>query len=249
MAQRYLLTIEYDGGPFQGWQRVGEGLPSVQATLEEAAARLNGGAPCPVWGAGRTDAGVHALGQTAHLDLARPLLPDRLRDALNAHLRPMPISVLHARPVEPDFHARFDARSRTYWYRILNRRSRPALDAGRVWQVMRPLACEAMREAAAQLIGTHDFTTFRDSQCQAKSPVKTLHRLEIMRAGEEVHIWTCAPSFLHRQVRSMVGTLAEVGVGRRTPGSVGEALAARDRARCGQIAPAAGLYLAEVAYR
>lgn len=248
MAQRYLLRIEYDGGPFQGWQRVGEGLPSVQGALETAAARLNGAAPCPVWGAGRTDAGVHALGQVAHLDLARPLPADRLRDALNAHLRPLPIAVLHAEPAEPDFHARFHAQSRTYWYRILNRRSPAALDAGRVWQVMRPLACEPMREAAALLLGTHDFTTFRDSQCQAKSPVKTLHRLDILRAGEEVHVWTGAPSFLHRQVRSIVGTLAEVGLGRRTARSVGEALAARDRAGCGQIAPAAGLYLAEVAY-
>jgi tRNA pseudouridine38-40 synthase len=243
---RYLLRIEYDGGPFQGWQRVGEGLASVQGALETAAARLNGGAPSPVWGAGRTDAGVHALGQAAHLDLTRPMRPDRLRDALNAHLRPDPISVLHAEAVEPEFHARFDAVRRCYRYRILNRRSPPALDAGRVWQVMRPLDCEAMQAAADLLVGMHDFTTFRDSQCQAKSPVKTLERCTVARRGEDVEITCEAPSFLHRQVRSMVGTLVEVGVGRRSAQSVGAALAARDRALCGVIAPAWGLYLTAV---
>jgi len=245
---RYLIRMEYDGGPFQGWQRVGEGLPSVQAALETAAARLNGGAHTPIWGAGRTDAGVHALDQAAHLDLQKIWRPDRLRDALNAHLRPQPISILRAEEVAPEFHARFDARGRAYLYRILNRRSPPALDAGRVWQVMRPLDVDAMQAAADRLLGTHDFTTFRDSQCQAKSPVKSLDAFTVRREGEEVRLWCAARSFLHRQVRSMVGTLVEVGVGRLTPQDVADALAARDRARCGQIAPAAGLYLARVEY-
>lgn len=245
---RYLLRIEYDGGPFQGWQRVGEGLPSVQAAIEAAAGRLNGGALTPVWGAGRTDAGVHALNQAAHLDLTQAWRPDRLRDALNAHLRPQPVAILQVEEVGPDFHARFDATGRAYLYRILNRRSPPALEAGRVWQVMRPLDAEAMQAAADRLIGTHDFTTFRDSQCQAKSPVKSLDVFTVRRDGEEVRLWCEARSFLHRQVRSMVGTLAEVGLGRRSPDDVADALAARERARCGQIAPAAGLYLARVDY-
>ena len=245
---RYLIRIEYDGGPFQGWQRVGEGLPSVQGALEEAAAALTG-APCPVWGSGRTDAGVHAAGQAAHLDTAKPFPPDRLRDALNAHLRPLPISVLAAEEVEPEFHARFDAVRRTYRYRLLNRRSPPALEAGRVWQVMRRLDAGAMQDAAQRLLGRHDFTTFRDSQCQAKSPIKTLERCEVLRRDDEaLEVWCGAQSFLHRQVRSMVGTLVEVGLGRRSPGQVAEALAARDRSRCGPIAPAAGLYLMQVQF-
>ncbi len=243
---RYKLVVEYDGAPFTGWQRVNTG-PSVQAALEAAAAALCG-APCAVIGAGRTDSGVHAQGQVAHLDLEKPFRPDRLRDALNAHLRPAPIAVLHAAAAPAHFHARFSAVRRTYCYRILNRRAPPALARGRAWQVMKPLDGEAMAQAFAPLLGRHDFTTFRDAQCQAQSPVRTLERLEVRMAGEEVEVWCAARSFLHRQVRSMVGTLVEAGLGRRSPASVGEALAARDRAACGRVAPPDGLFLMAVDY-
>lgn len=244
---RFQLTLEYDGGPFQGWQRLPEGQASVQGALEAAVFALTG-AKVQVLGAGRTDSGVHALGQNAHVDLEKDFRPDRLRDALNAHLRPAPICVLQAKVVSPAFHARFDAIRRVYWYRILNRRAPPTLDAGRAWQIMRPLEAEQMAQAAHSLIGQHDFTTFRDAQCQARSPLRTLERLDIQRAGQEVHIWCAARSFLHRQVRSMVGTLVEVGLGRMPIRAVGEALAARDRACCGPVAPACGLYLARVDY-
>jgi tRNA pseudouridine38-40 synthase len=243
---RFKLTIEYDGAPFDGWQRQ-EARPSVQGALEGAVFAFTG-ARSDVVGAGRTDSGVHALGQVAHVDIEKPFTASRVRDALNALVRPAPVSVLKAEEVAPEFHARFDAINRVYWYRILNRRAPPALERGHVWHVMRPLNRDAMDAAAERLIGKHDFTTFRDAQCQAKSPVKTLDRIDVMRAGEEVHVWCAARSFLHRQVRSMVGTLVEVGHGRRTPDDVAAALEARDRARCGQVAPADGLHLERVEY-
>jgi tRNA pseudouridine38-40 synthase len=243
---RFKLTIEYDGGPFHGWQRVDSG-PSVQGALMDAVEKLTG-VRSGVIGAGRTDSGVHALGQVAHVDIEKAFSPDTVRNGLNAHLRPAPISVLSAEAVSADFHARFSATERVYWYRILNRRAPPALDRGHVWHFARPLDRDAMGQAAARLIGRHDFTTFRDAQCQAKSPVKTLDRFDVMGAGEEVHVWCAARSFLHRQVRSMVGTIVEAGVGRLSPDQVAAALAARDRARCGQVAPAAGLHLVRVDY-
>lgn len=243
---RYKLTLEYDGGPFQGWQRLAAG-PSVQGAIEAAVAQLTGAASEAV-GAGRTDAGVHALGQVAHVDIAKPFSAGRLADALNAHLRPHPIAVLHAEPVADDFHARFDAIGRVYIYNILNRRAPAALSRGFVWRVARRLDAEAMHEAAQRLIGTHDFTTFRDSQCQAKSPIKTLDGCDVTRRGETLQIRCEARSFLHRQVRSIVGTLAEVGAGKIGPADVAEMLAAADRARCGPVAPPHGLYLESVAY-
>ncbi len=244
---RFKLILEYDGGPFQGWQRLPHGQASVQGALEAAICALTGAA-AQVVGAGRTDSGVHALAQVAHVDLQKDFRPDRLRDALNAHLRPAPVCVLQALAVDSSFHARFDAVQRVYWYRILNRRAPPALENKRVWQIMRPLALEPMQEAAQSLIGTHDFTTFRDANCQARSPLRTLERLDISREGPEVHVWCAARSFLHRQVRSMVGTLIEVGLGRMPITAVQQVLAARDRARCGPVAPACGLYLAGVDY-
>lgn len=244
---RFKLLLEYDGGPFLGWQRLPEGQSSVQGALEAAILALTGEA-ARVVGAGRTDSGVHALGQIAHVDLRKDFRPDRLRDALNAHLRPAPICVLEAHAAPPDFHARFDAIQRVYWYRILNRRAPPALDSKRVWQIMRTLDVPAMAGAAQCLIGLHDFTTFRDASCQARSPLRTLERLDVSQMGQEVHVWCAARSFLHRQVRSMVGTLAEVGLGRMSAADVAERLAARDRARCGPVAPACGLYLARVDY-
>ena len=243
---RFKLTIEYDGGGLDGWQRQ-EGKPTVQGALMQAAFALTG-VECDVVGAGRTDAGVHAIGQVAHIDIAKPLPANRVRDALNAHLRPARISVLEAEEVAPDFHARFDAIRRVYWYRILNRRAPPALERGHVWHISRALDRDAMDEAASRLIGQHDFTTFRDAQCQAKSPVKTLDRMDVMRAGEEVHVWCSARSFLHRQVRSMVGTIVEAGFGKLTPDEVEAALKAADRTQCGPVAPADGLHLERVEY-
>ena len=243
---RYRLTIEYDGGPFVGWQRQASGL-SIQEALETALAGLTGEAAA-VRGAGRTDAGVHALGQVAHFDLARRWPIDRLRDGLNAHLRPRPIAVLSAETTDPAFDARFSATRRTYLYRILNRRAPPAVERGRVWLVTAKLDLSAMAAAARQLIGRHDFTTFRASECQASSPVRTLDRLEVSCDGEEVAIIAEARSFLHSQVRSMVGTLAKVGTGAWPVERVGVALAARDRAACGPLAPPQGLYLVAVSY-
>jgi tRNA pseudouridine38-40 synthase len=243
---RYKLTVEYDGGPFAGWQRVA-GAPSVQDALEAAVLALSGEAS-DVIGAGRTDAGVHAFGQVAHVDIAKDFAGDVVRDALNAHLRPAPISVLSAEIASPDFHARFDATRRVYRYRILNRRANAALDRGRIWRIARSLDAEAMDTAAQALIGKHDFTTFRDSHCQAKTPVKTLDVARVARFGEEVELTFEARSFLHRQVRSMTGTLAEVGMGKLRPRDVAAALAARDRAQCGPVAPAEGLYLVRVDY-
>jgi tRNA pseudouridine38-40 synthase len=244
---RYKLTIEYDGGPFSGWQRVGEGRMSVQQALEEATQRFCG-QPVDVIGSGRTDAGVHALGQVAHIDLPKPYRVDTIRDALNAQLRPHPVAVLEAEAVGDDFHARFSATERVYWYRIVNRRPDLALERGRAWRQPQKLNADAMHEAAQALVGRHDFSTFRDSQCQAASPEKTLDRCDVSRVGEEVHVWCAARSFLHRQVRSMVGTLVEVGRGQWRVGDVARAIAAKDRTQCGPVAPPDGLYLVRVGF-
>jgi len=246
VAQRYALTVEYDGSGFLGWQKLGAG-PSVQASLERAAFGLCGQA-ADVIGAGRTDSGVHALGQVAHVDLPKTLPAEKVRDALNAHLRPDAAAVIEARMVGEDFHARFSAVRRTYWFRIVNRRADLTLDRGRAWRIGPALDADAMHAAAQALVGTHDFTTFRDSQCQARSPVKTLDRIDVSRAGEEINVWCASRSFLHRQVRSMVGTLVEVGLGKWVARDVASALAAADRTRCGPVAPPDGLYLARVDY-
>jgi tRNA pseudouridine38-40 synthase len=243
---RYKLTIEYDGAPFCGWQ-VQENALSVQGALE-AAVEAMCGEPVRVHGAGRTDAGVHALGQIAHCDIAKAFAPGRLRDGLNAHLRPNPIAVLAAEIVPDTFEARFSARQRHYLYRIKNTRANLALDVGRAWRVPRPLDTNAMHEAAQRLVGKHDFTTFRHSDCQAKSPEKTLDQLDVSRAGEAINIVTSARSFLHSQVRSMVGSLVWVGEGRWSADNLAAALAARDRAACGPVAPPEGLYLVRVEY-
>jgi tRNA pseudouridine38-40 synthase len=244
---RFKLTIEYDGGPFSGWQKVGDGRDSVQARLEEAAAKLDGQA-CEVVGAGRTDAGVHALAQVAHVDLRKALSGFQVAQALTAQLRPHPIAVLRAEETDEGFHARFSAIGRSYLYRIINRRADLALDRGRAWRIAADVDAEAMAAAAQRLLGHHDFTTFRDAQCQAKSPIKTLDRFEVSRRGDEIRIVVEARSFLHRQVRSMVGTIAEAGLGKMSADDVAAALAAKDRAACGPVAPAEGLYLARVTY-
>ncbi len=243
---RYRLTLEYDGTPFRGWQRQAEG-PSVQAALEEALLRCAGEA-VEATAAGRTDAGVHARGQVAHVDLARDWAPERLAAALNAHLRPLPVAVLEARLAAPGFHARFDAVRRRYRYVILNRRAPPALAAGRCWHVPVPLEAEHMHEAAQALVGRHDFTSYRSSECQAPSPVKTLDLVHVARRGERVEIRLAARSFLHHQVRNIVGTLRLVGEGKADAGHAGRVLAARDRGAAGQTAPAAGLCLEGVDY-
>jgi len=243
---RWRLTIEYDGGPFMGWQRQDHG-PSVQQTLEEALERMTG-ERAAFTAAGRTDAGVHALAMTAHTDVAKSLTAHRLREALNALVRPQPISVLDAEPVADDWHARFSCVGRRYLYRIINRRAPPALDSGKVWHITVPLDVEAMREGAAQLVGRHDFTTFRSAHCQSDSPVKTLDRLEVARVGEEIHVSAAARSFLHHQVRSMVGCLALVGRGQWTPDNMRTALEAADRSALGLNAPPQGLYFVEAVY-
>jgi tRNA pseudouridine38-40 synthase len=243
---RFRVTLEYDGGPFAGWQRQENG-PSVQAALERAIFGLSA-ERVTVTGAGRTDAGVHALGQVAHFDLEKIYAPAKLRDALNYHLRPDPVAVLDANIVSPEFHARFSATARLYLYRILNRRAPPVLEAGRAWHVARNLDAEAMHAGARFLVGRHDFTTFRAAECQAQSPVKTLDALAVRRAGEEIHIEAKARSFLHHQMRSIAGTLKLVGEGKWLPRDVTSALASRDRARCGPVAPPEGLYLVRVEY-
>ncbi|HEX3675179.1 MAG TPA: tRNA pseudouridine(38-40) synthase TruA, partial [Rhizomicrobium sp.] len=220
---------------------------SVQDALEEAIFKLSGEVST-VTGAGRTDAGVHAMAQSAHFDLVKDFEPGKIRDALNYYLRPAAICVIAAGVAAPDFHARFSATARHYFYRILTRRSPPALERGRVWHVMRDLDAEAMHEGAQALIGSHDFTTFRAAECQAKSPVKTLDRLDVRRAGDEIHIEAKARSFLHNQVRSMVGSLKLVGEGKWHPREMGEVLEAKDRAACGPVAPPEGLYLVAVDY-
>ncbi len=243
---RYKLTIEYDGGPFVGWQRQANGR-SVQQAIEEAVAAFSQ-EQIVVKGAGRTDAGVHGLGQVAHIDLTRAWDTDTVRDATNAHLRPDPISILSAEEVAADFDARFSAVKRHYLYRISDRRAPPALDRGRLWNVPTPLDAAAMHLAAQALTGRHDFTTFRSSECQAKSPVRTLDRLDVSREGNEIAIRASARSFLHNQVRSMVGALKKVGEGKWPVAEVGTALAACDRTRSGPVAPPHGLYLVAVDY-
>jgi tRNA pseudouridine38-40 synthase len=243
---RYKLTLEYDGTPFVGWQMQANGL-SVQAVVEAAVTAFCG-ARAPVQGAGRTDAGVHATGQVAHVDLAAAPDPDTVRDALNAQVRPHPVAVLAAERVADDFDARFSARRRHYLYRIVNRRPDLALERDRAWRVPRPLDTAAMHEAAQQLVGKHDFTTFRAADCQARSPVKTLDRLDVVREGDRVSVRAVARSFLHHQVRSMVGSLVLVGEDKWSVAQLADALAARNRAACGPVAPAAGLYLTAVDY-
>jgi len=243
---RWRLTIEYDGGPFMGWQRQDHG-PSVQQALEEALERMTGEHASFI-AAGRTDAGVHALAMSAHVDVMKSLTPHRLREGLNALVRPLPISVLAVEHVADDWLARFSCIGRQYLYRILNRRAPPAIEVGKVWHIAVPLDAAAMQEGARQLVGRHDFTTFRSVHCQSDSPVKTLDRLEVSRAGEEIHIEAAARSFLHHQVRSMVGCLALVGRGQWLPDEMGKALEARDRAALGLNAPPDGLYFVAASY-
>lgn len=243
---RFALTLEFDGTPFVGLQRQAAG-PSVQQAVEEAAQRVTG-EDVTMHSAGRTDAGVHALAMRSHLDIAKPIEAFRLMEALNAHLRPDPIAVTACEVVPEDWHARFSCIGRSYLYRIANRRAPLTLDAGRTWQVAQPLDAAAMHHAAQALVGRHDFTTFRSAHCQAASPVKTLDLLTVERAGEEVHIRAAARSFLHHQVRSMVGCLALVGMGRWSEAQLAEALAARDRAALGLNAPPHGLYFVAATY-
>jgi tRNA pseudouridine38-40 synthase len=243
---RFRLLIEYDGRPFVGWQRQGHGS-SVQGVLEAAAAKL-AGQEVAIAAAGRTDAGVHATGQVAHLDLAKLVDAHTVRDAINYHLKGAPIAVIDAQVVSEDFHARFSATGRAYLYRILNRRAPPGLDQGRVWWVPVPLDADAMHQAAQRLIGHHDFTTFRAGECQAKSPLKTLDVLDVTRHGDEIHVVARARSFLHHQVRNMVGSLKLVGLGKWTPERMADALAARDRRAGGPTARPDGLYLTGVSY-
>ncbi len=243
---RYKLTIEYDGAPYRGWQYQAD-VPSVQGALEDAIYKLDG-QRVTIQGAGRTDAGVHALGQVAHCDLRGDFEGGKVRDALNFYLRPQPVAVLAAERVGEDFNARFSAKKRHYLYRIVNRRPDLALDLGRAFRVGRPRDLEARREGATRLLGNHDFTTFRSTECQSKSPVKTLDQIDIQTDGWNVNLLVSARSFLHNQVRSMVGSIVHVGEGKWTPDDIGRILAARDRTLCGQVAPAEGLYLVKVDY-
>ena len=243
---RYKLTIEYDGGPFVGWQRQNNGH-SVQQALEDAVFLMSG-ERVTVHGAGRTDAGVHARGQVAHIDLTRDWPLHKIHGALNQHVKPHPVSVLNVKPVDANFEARFSAIRRHYLYIIDNRRAPPALDRDRVWHVARSIDAEAMHEAAQLLVGRHDFTTFRAAECQANSPVRTLDVLDVRRRGDRVEVSTNALSYLHNQVRSLVGSLEHVGSGRWTAADLRAALDAKDRARCGVVAPTRGLYLMQVDY-
>jgi tRNA pseudouridine38-40 synthase len=243
---RYRLTVEYDGGPYRGFQAQAD-LPTVQGEIERAITAFSG-ETARVHAAGRTDTGVHATGQVLHVDLARDWRAQVVMNAVNAHLFPAPIAILDAAEVTEAFHARFSALGRRYLYRILNRPGPPALERGRVWHVKAPLDAAAMNEAARGLIGLHDFTTFRDAACQAKSPLKTLDVAAVVRRGDGIELTFAARSFLHRQVRSMAGSLAEVGRGAWTADDLAAALAARDRAACGAVAPAAGLCLTAVDY-
>lgn len=245
---RFRLDIEYDGGPYAGWQRQAD-QHSVQAAIEQALEKFCGEA-VTLRGAGRTDAGVHATGQVAHIDLTKDWRPDTVRDAVNAHLTQAGerVAVLAASVVPDDFDARFSARARHYVYRIANRRAPPALDKGKVWWVPKRLDAEAMDAAAKQLLGRHDFTTFRSAQCQANSPLRTLDRLDVARSGDMIEVFASARSFLHNQVRSMVGSLKKVGEGAWMSEDLKAALEARDRAACGQVAPPDGLFLVSVDY-
>jgi tRNA pseudouridine38-40 synthase len=243
---RWRLTVEFDGGPFMGWQRQDHG-PSVQQAIEEAITAMTG-EEARIHCAGRTDAGVHGLAMTAHVDIAKPLTAFRLAEGINGLIRPNPVSILDVQEVDDEFHARFSCVGRRYLYRILNRRAPPALDRGKVWHVAKPLAVDAMHDGAQHLVGHHDFTTFRSVNCQSDSPVKTLDSLTVERIGDEVHVRAAARSFLHHQVRSMVGSLVQVGLGRWTPGDVKNALDARDRAALGLNAPPEGLYFVEALY-
>ena len=246
MTTRFALTLEFDGAPFMGLQRQTHG-PSVQQALEEAVHAVTGES-VTMHAAGRTDAGVHALAMRAHIDVAKAIEPFRLMEALNYHLRPAPVAVLACAVVPDDWHARFSCIGREYLYRIANRRAPLTLDRGRCWQVSQPLDAEAMHRAAQALVGRHDFTTFRSAHCQSQSPVKTLDRLDVERVGDEVHIRAAARSFLHHQVRNMIGSLKLVGEGRWTPADIADALAARDRRAAGPTAPPDGLYLVRVDY-
>ena len=243
---RYKLIVEYDGRPFCGWQRQAHDL-SVQQVLEEAIARFSG-ETVTTQAAGRTDAGVHALGQVVHFDLSRQWDPFKVREALNYHTKPHPVAIITAEAVGEEFEARFSATARHYEYRILNRRARAALDDGRVWHVPVPLDADAMHEAAQLILGKHDFSTFRAAECQANSPIRTLDRFDVSRQAEMIVITASARSFLHSQVRSMVGSLKLVGDGKWTPADFRAALDAADRARCGPLAPPEGLYLTGVSY-
>jgi len=243
---RFAFTVEYDGRPYMGWQRQAHG-PSVQQHIEEALGRVVGHTPV-VHCAGRTDAGVHGLGMRAHADLDKAITPFRLMEALNAHLRPEPIAILACEIVPDDWHARFSCIARAYEYRILNRRARLTFEAGLVWRVTQALDERAMDEAAQMLVGRHDFTTFRSAQCQADSPLRTLDRLDVIRKGECITVHAKARSFLHHQVRSMVGCLALVGMGTWLPADLKAALEARDRSRLGYNAPPDGLYFMRADY-
>ena len=244
---RYKLILEYDGRPYVGWQRQENG-PSIQAALEAAAQRLCG-APVTAFAAGRTDAGVHALGMCVHIDLPKAYSADAVRDALNQHMgKTNPVAILQADEVSEEFHARFSCVGRAYEYRIINRRAPLTLDEGRAWRIPVSLEVDVMHQAAQVLIGQHDFTTFRASACQAASPVKTLNEVSVSRHGGDVIVRCAARSFLHNQVRSIVGTLVEVGKGKWKARDVGSALAAKDRAACGQVAPADGLYFVRADY-
>ena len=243
---RFRLTVEYDGRPFMGWQRQAHG-PSVQQAIEEAAATATN-EPTTLFAAGRTDAGVHALAMTAHVDIAKPITPFRLMEALNGLLKPQPVAILACEIVDDDWHARFSCVGRDYLYRIVNRRAPLALDAGRAWRIARPLDVDAMQPAAQVLVGRHDFTTFRSAHCQAESPIKSLDRLNVRREGDAVLIEASARSFLHHQVRSMVGCLGLVGQGQWAVDDIRQALNARDRAALGLNAPADGLYFVGARY-
>lgn len=243
---RYMLVIEYDGAPFAGWQRQENAL-AVQQVVEEAIEAF-AGHPVRLHCAGRTDAGVHALHQVAHVDLDKRLRDDQVRDATNAHMRDFPVVVREVRTVDENFHARLSASKRHYLYRILNRLAPSAVDRGRVWHVRQHIDVDVMRAAARRLVGHFDFTTFRASQCQGKSPMKTLERLDVERVGDEIHVHASSRSFLHHQVRSMVGTTVQAGVGRWSVDEVAAALAAKDRRACGPVAPSDGLYFIGVDY-
>jgi tRNA pseudouridine38-40 synthase len=243
---RFRLIVEYDGGPFMGWQRQAHG-PSVQQAIEEAVQAITG-ERATLHAAGRTDSGVHALAMAAHVDIERPIAPFRLAEGLNARLRPRPVAILAAEPVADDWHARFSCIGRRYVYRIVNRRAPLALDAGRAWQVGVKLDSEAMHDAAQPLVGHHDFTTFRSAHCQSESPVKTLDRLDVRREGDVILVEAAARSFLHHQVRSMVGCLQLVGRGKWSAADLKAALDAKDRAALGFNAPPEGLYFVEAVY-